>query len=215
MVPYIWFHQVIKPSVVGGFENAAIIAQWAQQHQKMAVISAAFESSLGLSAYIQFSCYLNQKNSEICTMMNYPLASSIAHGLGTYRWLKEDVTTRPLKINRNPRSGFVEASVADADRVSKQFQINGNTSRRNFTGEQVCVYQMPLDSKGLSCSIKIQEIGQRYDVSNYFTDLSTCSFSIPFYIFISLAAICIPQVSCGHQFLHSVAFHSVIFKFRV
>nr|XP_011462964.1 PREDICTED: protein PHYLLO, chloroplastic isoform X1 [Fragaria vesca subsp. vesca] len=154
---------VIKPSVVGGFENAAIIAQWAQQHQKMAVISAAFESSLGLSAYIQFSCYLNQKNSEICTMMNYPLASSIAHGLGTYRWLKEDVTTRPLKINRNPRSGFVEASVADADRVSKQFQINGNTSRRNFTGEQVCVYQMPLDSKGLSCSIKIQEIGQRYN----------------------------------------------------
>ncbi|XP_061990446.1 protein PHYLLO, chloroplastic isoform X1 [Rosa rugosa] len=154
---------VIKPSVVGGFENAAIIAQWAQQHQKMAVVSAAFESSLGLSAYIQFSCYLNQMNSEICTMMNYPLASSIAHGLGTYRWLKEDLTTTPLKINRNPRSGFVEASVADSDRVLQQFQINGNIIRRKFTGEQVCIYQLPLDSKGLSCSIKIQEIGQGYD----------------------------------------------------
>ncbi|XP_040374185.1 protein PHYLLO, chloroplastic isoform X8 [Rosa chinensis] len=154
---------VIKPSVVGGFENAAIIAQWAQQHQKMAVVSAAFESSLGLSAYIQFSCYLNQMNSEICTMMNYPLASSIAHGLGTYRWLKEDLTTTPLKINRNPRSGFVEASVADSDRVLQQFQINGNIIHRRVTGEQVCIYQLPLDSKGLSCSIKIQEIGQGYD----------------------------------------------------
>ncbi|TQD93165.1 hypothetical protein C1H46_021258 [Malus baccata] len=54
---------VIKPSVVVGcFGNTAIIAQWAQQHQKMAVVSAAFESGL-------------------------------AHGLGTYHWLKEDVTT--------------------------------------------------------------------------------------------------------------------------
>ncbi|KAM1102516.1 hypothetical protein FF1_011294 [Malus domestica] len=42
---------VIKPSVVGGFENTAIITRWAQQHQKMAVVSAAFESGLGLSAY--------------------------------------------------------------------------------------------------------------------------------------------------------------------
>lgn len=49
-----WFFQVIKPSVVGGFGNTAIIAQWAQQHQKMAVVSAAFESGLGLSAYSVF-----------------------------------------------------------------------------------------------------------------------------------------------------------------
>lgn len=179
MVFYIWFFQVIKPSVVGGFENAAIIAQWAQQHQKMAVVSSAFESSLGLSAYIQFSCYLNQKNSEICTMMKYPLASSIAHGLGTYRWLKEDVTTTPLKISRNPHSGFVEASVADADQVLQQFQINGNIILRSFTGEQVCIYQLPVDSKGLSCSIKVQEIGQRYNVSkNFSPSLTSHSLSI-------------------------------------
>lgn len=181
----------------------------------MAVVSAAFESSLGLSAYIQFSCYLNQMNSEICTMMNYPLASSIAHGLGTYRWLKEDLTTTPLKINRNPRSGFVEASVADSDRVLQQFQINGNIIRRKFTGEQVCIYQLPLDSKGLSCSIKIQEIGQGYDVSYYFIDLSTYSLSIPFYIFLSLAAMLHSRVSCGHKFVHSIALHSVAIMFKV
>ncbi|KAI8018871.1 hypothetical protein LOK49_LG04G00411 [Camellia lanceoleosa] len=49
---------VIKPSVVGGFENAALIARWAQQQGKMSVVKATFESSLGLSAYVQFSYYL-------------------------------------------------------------------------------------------------------------------------------------------------------------
>ncbi|CAN6675731.1 unnamed protein product [Malus baccata var. baccata] len=154
---------VIKPSVVGGFENAAIIAQWAQQHQKMAVVSAAFESGLGLSAYIQFCCYLNLKNSEICEMMNYELAPSIAHGLGTYRWLKEDVTTTPLKIGCNPVNGFIEASIADADQVLQNFQINGNVVHRNFTGEQVRVFQLTVDSKAFSYSIIVHEIGERYN----------------------------------------------------
>lgn len=45
---------VIKPSVVGRFENA----EWAHQHGKMVVVSSAFESSLSLSAYTQFSSYL-------------------------------------------------------------------------------------------------------------------------------------------------------------
>lgn len=47
---------------MGGFENAALIARWAQQHGKMAVISAAYESGLGLSAYILFASYLEMKN---------------------------------------------------------------------------------------------------------------------------------------------------------
>ncbi|XP_050909618.1 protein PHYLLO, chloroplastic-like [Lathyrus oleraceus] len=37
---------VIKPSVVGGFENA----EWAHQHGKTVVVSSAFESNLSLSA---------------------------------------------------------------------------------------------------------------------------------------------------------------------
>lgn len=177
-----WFFQVIKPSVVGGFENAAIIAQWAQQHQKMAVVSAAFESGLGLSAYIQFCCYLNLKNSEICEMMNYELAPSIAHGLGTYRWLKEDVTTTPLKIGCNPVSGFVEASVADADQVLQKFQINGNVVHRNFTGEQVRVFQLTVDSKAFSYSIIVHEIGERYNVSKNFISLTLSVLAYMYYI---------------------------------
>ncbi|XP_024934015.3 protein PHYLLO, chloroplastic isoform X2 [Ziziphus jujuba] len=151
---------VIKPSVVGGFENAAMIAQWAQQHGKMAVVSATFESGLGLSAYIHFSCYLEQKNVEVCKIMNNKSVPSIAHGLGTYQWLKEDVATTPLKISQNAFTGFVEASVVDADQLLKSFQVNHHVVQRNFTGESVCRYQLPVESNGFTCLFKVQEIGQ-------------------------------------------------------
>ncbi|KAG6654050.1 hypothetical protein CIPAW_05G119100 [Carya illinoinensis] len=126
---------VIKPSVIGGFENAALVARWAQHQRKMAVVSAAFESGL-------------------------------AHGLGTYRWLEEDVTTAPLRIDRDPSSGFIEASVADANRVLQKLQINHNVIRRKFTGEQVSTYQLNVDMKGFSCSVKVHEVGQRTNASD-------------------------------------------------
>lgn len=126
----------------------------------MAVVSATFESGLGLSAYIHFSCYLDQRNVEICEVINNKFATSIAHGLGTYRWLNEDVATTPLNINQNPYSGYVEASVADANQLLQSFQINHQVVQRNFTGEEVCRYQLPVDSTGFSCLFNIHEIGQ-------------------------------------------------------
>lgn len=131
----------------------------------MAVVSATFESGLGLSAYIHFSCYLEQRNAEICEVINNKLATSIAHGLGTYRWLKEDVAPTPLNINQNPYSGYVEASVADANQLLQSFQINHHVVRRTFTGEEVCRYQMSVDSKGFSCHFIVHEIGQISNVS--------------------------------------------------
>lgn len=158
--------QVIKPSVVGGFENAALIAQWAQQHEKMAVISSTFESGLGLSAYINFSCYLEQKNAEICKLMNNKMGPAVAHGLGTYYWLKEDVATTPLKISCNPDSGFVEASVADANRLLQSFHINHQIIHGDYTGEEVRRYQNPVDLNGISYHINVQEIGHISHVSS-------------------------------------------------
>ncbi|KAJ7943266.1 protein PHYLLO, chloroplastic [Quillaja saponaria] len=154
---------VIKPSVVGGFENALLIARWAQQLGKLAVVSATFESGLGLSAYIQFSCYLEMQNRDICKVMNDKTSPSIAHGLGTYRWLKEDVTTYPLKIVRNPYSGFVEASVADASQLMHDLKINQRIICRSFTGQQIQNYQLNVQVKNFSCSFKVQEIGQITD----------------------------------------------------
>lgn len=131
----------------------------------MAVVSATFESGLGLSAYIHFSCYLEQKNVEVCKIMNNKSVPSIAHGLGTYQWLKEDVATTPLKISQNAFTGFVEASVVDADQLLKSFQVNHHVVQRNFTGESVCRYQLPVESNGFTCLFKVQEIGQTSKVN--------------------------------------------------
>ncbi|TYG79762.1 hypothetical protein ES288_D02G162700v1 [Gossypium darwinii] len=152
---------VIKPTVIGGFEKAAMIAQWAHIQGKMAIISAAFESGLALSVYILFSCYLDLQNADTCKLMNNSPASSVAHGLGTYRWLEEDITTDPLGIGRNPSTGFIEASVADATHLLHKFQMNHNFIHRTFTGEKVLGYHLDLDSNDFSFSVNVQEIGQR------------------------------------------------------
>ncbi|GFZ18357.1 2-oxoglutarate decarboxylase/hydro-lyase/magnesium ion-binding protein [Actinidia rufa] len=94
-----------------------------------------------------------------CRAMNKEPSTSIAHGLGTYRWLKEDTTYEYLNIHRNPESGFMEASVNDAVCLLGKFQINHNVILRNFTEEQVHRYQLTADSDGFSISFNVQEIG--------------------------------------------------------
>ncbi|XWS64137.1 hypothetical protein CRYUN_Cryun06bG0160900 [Craigia yunnanensis] len=140
-----------------------MIARWAHRQGKMAVVSAAFESGLALSTYILFSCYLEMWHADTCKWMNNKLAPSVAHGLGTYRWLEEDVTNNLLGISHNPFIGFIEASVADAAHLLHKFQINHNVINRTFTGEEVLRYQLTLNSNDFSCSINVQEIGQRID----------------------------------------------------
>ncbi|CAL5421444.1 unnamed protein product [Camellia sinensis] len=63
----------------------SLVARWAQQQGKM--------------------------SADICMAMNKEPSPSIAHGLGTYHWLKEDITAEPQNIRRNTSSGFIEASV--------------------------------------------------------------------------------------------------------
>ncbi|KAI7980530.1 hypothetical protein LOK49_Contig138G00009 [Camellia lanceoleosa] len=101
-----------------------LVARWAQQQGKMSVVSAKFESSLFLSAYLQFSYYLELQKADICMAMNKEPSASIAHGLGTYHWLKEDITAEPLNIRHNPCSGFVEASVDNAGHLLGNFQVD-------------------------------------------------------------------------------------------
>ncbi|RDX71618.1 Protein PHYLLO, chloroplastic, partial [Mucuna pruriens] len=150
---------VIKPSVVGGFENAALIAQWAHQMGKMAVVSAAFESSLSLSAYTQFCSYLEILSLGTVKVLDDTAAPTVAHGLGTYRWLKEDVTPNPLLICRNPQSGFVEASVENASRLVHDFQVNQKVISYIIAEEKVRQYQYKVDLNNLSCSFEVRETG--------------------------------------------------------
>lgn len=167
--------QVIKPSVIGGFENAGLIAKWAQRHGKMAVVSAAFESGLGLSAYIVFSSYLELQNAYVCKVMNRELGPPVAQGLGTYKWLKEDVTTDPIGICHKSCSGFVEASVAKATQLLQNLQINHDVICKTSTEEQVLRYHLRVNSKDFCSFIKVREIGQRIDVSR---EISFIYFSL-------------------------------------
>ncbi|XP_076898989.1 protein PHYLLO, chloroplastic-like isoform X2 [Bidens hawaiensis] len=144
---------VIKPTFVGGFEKAALIARWAQQQGKMAVVSAAFESGFALSAYVQFSCFLEIQNAELCNLMNVEPAPPVAHGLGTYKWLKEDVTTEPFSISRG------EASVFDAGQTLVNFNINQNSLIQSLNAVEVRNYELKVDVEGVTFSINVKELG--------------------------------------------------------
>ncbi|KAK4779911.1 hypothetical protein SAY87_016017 [Trapa incisa] len=154
---------VLKPSMLGGFEKSALVARWAQNQGKMAVVSSTFESSIGLSSYIMFSHYLNLQNYDICKMTRCELTPPVAHGLGTFRWLQEDVTTYPVKIGQNPINGFFEASASDANEYLKKFHINKKIINREFAKEELHKYHLNVDLDGSSHSIKVLDIGQGND----------------------------------------------------
>ncbi|KAF9593768.1 hypothetical protein IFM89_025393 [Coptis chinensis] len=156
---------VIKPSVVGGFEKAALIAKWAQKQEKMAVLSSAYESSLSLAAYIQFAYYIEQENADICKVKNKEPGEPVAHGLGTYRWLKEDVTTESLMIIGHPYKEVIDASVKDAARLLLNFKIDPKIIQRTYIGEHVRRYQMTVDYKDFACSLDVLEVGKVTDNS--------------------------------------------------
>ncbi|XP_023642879.1 protein PHYLLO, chloroplastic isoform X2 [Capsella rubella] len=150
---------VIKPSVVGGFENAALIARWAQQHGKMAVISAAYESGLGLSAYILFASYLEMENVKASTEQNQGTTPFVAHGLGTYRWLSEDVMMNTLGIFRSSYSGFIEGFSTDASKNLRDVKINNDVIVRTSKGVPVRRYELRVDIEGFSHFIRVHDIG--------------------------------------------------------
>lgn len=131
----------------------------------MAVVSAAFESSLSLSAYTQFSSYLDIMSLDTFKGLDDTAAPTVAHGLGTYRWLKEDITPNPLLIYRNPQSGFVEASVVNASRVAHDFQLNQKVISYVIAEEQVRHYQYKVELNNIRCSFEVRETGLQTNVS--------------------------------------------------
>ncbi|KAL4185626.1 hypothetical protein AMTRI_Chr10g231600 [Amborella trichopoda] len=154
---------VIKPSLVGGFENAALVARWAQQHGKMAVVSGAFESSICLSSFVQFAHYLDLKSREICRMRNQQLGPAISHGLGTFRWLSDDVTTESLKFCFHPNGGAVEASVDDAGLLLRSCQLNHEAIQKSYKDEQLRQYTLAGNFDGFSYSFNVWDTGISQD----------------------------------------------------
>ncbi|WVZ74855.1 hypothetical protein U9M48_022979 [Paspalum notatum var. saurae] len=150
---------VIKPSVVGGFENATHIAKWAQLHDKMAVISSTYESSIGLASYIQLAHYIDQQNSVVSRIKNKDTCGAAAHGLGTYQWLREDVSEQKLKIHATPLGDGVQASVEDAHCYLHHLNINNDKIERTYSEEEMRSYSIQVDVDDCSYLVKLQEAG--------------------------------------------------------
>ncbi|KAF8653016.1 hypothetical protein HU200_062451 [Digitaria exilis] len=150
---------VIKPSVIGGFENAVHIAKWAQMHDKMAVISSAFESSVGLASYIQLAHYVDQQNSTVSRIKNKDTCGAAAHGLGTYQWLREDVTEQKLNIHATPLGDGVRASVEDAYGYLHHLNINNDKIERTYSEEKLRSYSIQVDVDDCSYLVKLKEAG--------------------------------------------------------
>jgi isochorismate synthase / 2-succinyl-5-enolpyruvyl-6-hydroxy-3-cyclohexene-1-carboxylate synthase / 2-succinyl-6-hydroxy-2,4-cyclohexadiene-1-carboxylate synthase / o-succinylbenzoate synthase len=158
--------QVIKPSAVGGFENAAHIAKWAQMHDKMAVISSAYESSVGLASYIQLAHYVDQQDSMISRIKNKDKCGAVAHGLGTYQWLREDVSEQRLNFHVTTPDDGISASVEDASGYLQHLNINLEKIERTYSEEELRSYSIQVDVDDCSYLLKLQEAGDRTNVSS-------------------------------------------------
>lgn len=122
---------VIKPSSVGGFERAALIAKWAQRHGMVAVISAAFESSLSLAAYAQLAAFVDKRRLESITaseldekdQYKQSMIPAVAHGLGTYMWLENDVVNNKRFTVKHTCDG-AEVFIKDAADIFHDLTLN-------------------------------------------------------------------------------------------
>uniref|UniRef100_A0A0E0G8W4 Mandelate racemase/muconate lactonizing enzyme C-terminal domain-containing protein n=1 Tax=Oryza nivara TaxID=4536 RepID=A0A0E0G8W4_ORYNI len=150
---------VIKPSVVGGFETAAYIAKWAHMHDKMAVISSTYESSVGLANYIQFAHYVDRQNDITSRIKNRGSCGNVAHGLGTYQWLREDVSDQKLKIHAPPLGDGIRASAEDAHGYLQHLVINDKKIERTYSEEKLRSYFIQVDGDNFSYQVKLQEGG--------------------------------------------------------
>ncbi len=77
---------ILKPTLVGGFEIAMYIARKAVNLGMTPVISASFESSVGLIALGNLAAFINEDD--------------VATGLDTSSWFMNDVLESPLPMER-------------------------------------------------------------------------------------------------------------------
>jgi o-succinylbenzoate synthase len=84
---------ILKPTFLGGFQKAYDLAQRARHLGIQPIVSACFESGIGILGLARFATYLSLENIPV--------------GLDTYRWLHADLLSPMLKINR----GTIEMSL--------------------------------------------------------------------------------------------------------
>lgn len=112
--------------------------------------------------YIQFAYYLEQQRTEVSRWNDLELAQSTVHGLGTYRWLKEDVTTEPLNVCIHANG---EASVEDASFLVQNFKMKPEAVQRSYCNEQVLTYNLTVDYGDFFCTFRVRDAGSNINVS--------------------------------------------------
>ncbi len=73
---------ILKPSLLGGLERSAEFIRFAREHKIKSVISCTFQSSLTLCGFALFAAKMGLSN--------------IAHGIGTFGWLADDLLVNPV-----------------------------------------------------------------------------------------------------------------------
>lgn len=77
---------ILKPTLLGGFRRTRDLAQRAEGAGIQPVVSSCFESGIGILGLARFAAFLSVEH--------------IPAGLDTYRWLKADLLTPMLKMDR-------------------------------------------------------------------------------------------------------------------
>ncbi|KAL2645330.1 hypothetical protein R1flu_012917 [Riccia fluitans] len=153
---------VVKPSRVGGFEQACKIAQWAHSHGWMVVISSAFESSITLAALAQFAAYMDWKQEKALQSSSSNGShkrpnATIAHGLGTYKWLKDD----PKLQVRSTEEGMEMCSIETAAYL-QQVQSKWSTKQPTYDRFPLSTYVIKVELPCGSFSFHIKEMGSEH-----------------------------------------------------
>jgi O-succinylbenzoate synthase len=86
VVPHYVGALVLKPAVLGGFENTKAFVSLANNYGIKAVISSVFDSGVGIAALTNCAASL--------------MGSAHAAGLDTYRWLRDDLLAERFAASR-------------------------------------------------------------------------------------------------------------------
>jgi hypothetical protein len=160
---------VIKPGRVGGFERAASLASWAHSRGMVAVISSAFETSIGLSAYAHLAAYVDERLSQTFAPVQQKTLQNriVAHGLGTYTWLNGEILkSRKFEVLRD-NTGIVVPL------------LNAPNSRNDFHFNEKFVTSRSVEGVIESSTVKIASGNETFEFHVWNTNTMTTSVSSP------------------------------------
>jgi isochorismate synthase / 2-succinyl-5-enolpyruvyl-6-hydroxy-3-cyclohexene-1-carboxylate synthase / 2-succinyl-6-hydroxy-2,4-cyclohexadiene-1-carboxylate synthase / o-succinylbenzoate synthase len=135
----------------------------------MIIVSSAYESSLSLSMYVQFAYFFHVQYENVCKTRNKHFHEGIAHGLGTYKWIKEDIVDQGLIVRVPKNGGKMRALIEDAQNIIEKFSWDSERALLGFcNNEETGYYSIKVDGgAGLSSCLRVKEAGLHTTVRSY------------------------------------------------